>query len=1485
LGLETDEQMNSFIREYRKYFLQVIFVAILLVSTVKPTCAVNIPEKLHLRHLSIENGLSDNTINRIIEDSYGFIWIATANGLNKYDGLKITVYFSKPQDSCSIPSNDVVDMTIDHSGNLWIGAKKGLCRYDYETDKFVRYLQSGEGERNYIDGIYCDKSDQLWVGTQYGLFKFKRNSGEFIHVNVNNEFEFKATMCFTEDSKGTIFAGTWEKGLLILNENKNYLRNEVISIPGKTFEINTIGSILFDKNNTLWLATRQGVVLGHEKPEIGSGKYSFSIFEDKVLPATKNIEILTNALCEDNNGCIWIGTQYGLKIYDPGTNSSAQFFNDPSDPFSLSNNHIKLIYKDRNGNIWLGTRQGGVNVYHPNLERFRNIFPAINNSIDQKVKYVKSIFKDKKSTIWVGTDMGLLKFSESGQLLSTYFHNSQDPHSINLGGVSAILEDTRGRFWVGTWGGGLHEMNRKTGSFTRLPWTQGVFDNPNSQGDINVSSIAEDSKGNIWIGNIRGYLDKYNPETKTFEHYKINLDEVEINAIILSIRVDKNDNIWIGTQGAGLIKFENETKKLIRFGNYSKSGIATDSTLNSSDVFSLFFSDENQLWIGTGNGVQVLDIRTNKFKSYTTEDGLPSNTVYAILPDDAGNIWMSTLKGISRFNPIRNAFNNFDSKDGIRINSESGFKSATGWLFFGGVNGINAINPSAMKENLTVPPIVFTDFKVFNKSVEISENSLLTKNINLTDKITINYYQNVFSIEFAALNYINTEKNQYKCKLEGFDKDWVKLGSENEARYTNLDPGEYVFHIIASNNDGVWNEKGRTLIVEILPPWWKTWWFRLISLLALFLIIVSWILFRTFRLKEQQKKLKKLVLERTAEIETQKLKLEQQSDILKETNQLLIEKQNEVLFQKEAIARQNEKLEVKNQLLEEQKNQISEQRQKELELADKLHEADQLKLRFFTNISHEFRTPLTLILGPIDKILSKFKSNDELAELGKLVQRNTLRLLNLINQFLDLSRFEAGVVQLKITKGDIFTYIREIVNAYKYTADQKNIEYVFLSAKETHTCFFDADKIEKILYNLLSNAFKFTPQNGKITVSVKLLKSGSQNSEEFDSIQIVISDNGKGIPSDKLNRIFERFYQVDTEGKNQLSGTGIGLALTHDLISVYRGTIQVESSVGEGTSFIVSLPIDVDSFKKDEFSTGIPIVDDLKYQLIAIEGQSLSKDQSDTMDFSELPNEKSSGNSSLPGILIVDDNRDIRKYLTDELGQEYSIIEARDGNEGLEKATKYLPKLIICDVMMPGMNGYELCAMLKTELLTCHIPVIILTAKASAEDKLESIETGADAYIAKPFDIRLLETQIRQLISSREQLKRMFSRELTIGPTNIVVDSSDETLMNRIIKVMSENVSNPDFGVEELGKEVGLSRTHLYRKIKQLTNHTAIEFVRNMRLQRAAQLFQQNKLYVAEVTYMSGFKELSYFRKIFKEYYGVSPQEYINNCIKNPEHL
>ena len=1406
---------------------KIILAGILVLVSI---CALpnNPSEDFSFKHLTIENGLSSNIINKIVEDFYGFIWIATQNGLNRYDGSNIVTFFYDPSDSGSIPNNDISSVVSDQAGNLWIGTKSGLCRFNYETEKFEKHLQYGPGERNYITSLYVDKNDIMWVGTEHGLFTFNRNENTFQRIFSEGETNLFAALSFAEDKNGNIFVGTWQKGFYEITKNRNHFSNETIPLHDviKKTGINTLEAIFIDRNNTLFLGSMEGLIKAGKNSGLGKNKFNYSC----VFKTGKKNEVLTNnyihALCEDNSGRLWIGTEYGLNIYDPNSQNLVNQLNNPNDPQSLSNNLVKCIYRDRNGNMWVGTYQGGVNMYYPNQERFQNYFPALNNTNSQRMRYVKSILEDNKNNLWIGTDLGLLQFSDKGQLLRSFVNRPGDNSSINVGGVSALYQDRKGRIWVGTWGGGLHELNPVNFKIFRLPWLEDVHTNPGTQGDINVRSITEDSKGNLWIGNIRGYLDKYCPETKVFEHYRFYIKNLTINAPIMVVKIDHEDNVWVGTQSGGLIKLYPKTKKIVYFGISPDNKDNEELYINSKDVYTLYFSGNDTLWIGTGNGLCMFDLRIKKTRFYTTDDGLPSNLVYSILQDDSGNLWLSTLKGISKFNVKTKTFINYDSRDGVRINSEAGYKSSTGWLFFGGVNGINAINPAFMKENNILPPIVFTDLKIFNKSVVIGEKSVLQKQINLTDEIILHYNQNVLSLEFAALNYINSEKNQYACKMEGFDKEWVQLGSHNEARYTNLNPGDYVLHVIASNNDGLWNETGRILKIKIMPPWWKTILFRLLLVTGVFSLMLSWILLRTYRLKHQQIKLQKLVNERTEEIEAQKI-------------------------------------------------EIIEQRNREQEMAEKLHEADQLKLRFFTNISHEFRTPLTLILGPVDKLISELDSNPGFTEQALVIQRNTLRLMNLINQFLDLSRMDAGVVKLNISKGDLFDYIHGIVNAYRFISDQKNIEYNFISASDSYIGYFDADKIEKILYNLLSNAFKFTPAGGKIEVKIELLSEEPDREKAPDTLRITVSDTGKGIPEELLNRIFERFYQVDSKKYNNSPGTGIGLALTQDLVSIYRGQIHVESRPGKGSTFIVTLPVDHGSFRDDELLSDIPDVDKIKHKVIASEEHYYNSPLlEDTEPAFEEDDPVVNNNKNQTSILIVDDNRDICKFLRNELKEKYHIFEAHDGLEGFEKAIKYLPGLVICDVMMPAMDGYELCARLKTDIRTCHLPVIMLTAKATPQDQLESIETGADAYISKPFDIQLLKTHLHQLLTTREQLKLRYQRELTIRPSDIVVESTDEKLMNRIIKVMSENISNSDFGVEELGREVGMSRTHLYRKLKQLTNLTAIEFVRNMRLQRAAQLFKQNKQYVAEVAYMSGFKELSYFRKIFKELYGISPQEF-----------
>jgi signal transduction histidine kinase/DNA-binding response OmpR family regulator len=629
--------------------------------------------------------------------------------------------------------------------------------------------------------------------------------------------------------------------------------------------------------------------------------------------------------------------------------------------------------------------------------------------------------------------------------------------------------------------------------------------------------------------------------------------------------------------------------------------------------------------------------------------------------------------------------------------------------------------------------------------------------------------------------------------------------------------------------------------------------------------IILLIYLRTYSLKQQRKKLILRVKERTREIEKQQVKLIQQAIKLQKSNTMLLEKQEEIHAQKESIEIQNLKLEHKNILLEEQKDHILEQKLQVEEMAEQLHQIDQMKLKFFTNISHEFRTPLSLIIGPLEKTLMDLQEDENEVVLNRLqiVYRNTLRLLRLINQFLDLSKIEEGAMKLKIASGEIKKYLEGIIEAYRYIAEQKNISLVFQAEHEIE-CFFDNDKIDKILYNLLSNAFKYTDNQGRILVSLDKYKIIKETGSEIPAIRITVEDNGRGIDEKHKMKIFERFYQAEDDGTSN-SGTGIGLSLTHELVKIYRGTIHVESTLGYGSRFIVTLPCNKESFNENEIVRE-HILDTTLFRNLQVERFVSDTEKTGFTEQVET-NDK-------PLVLIVEDNIDTIIHLREHLSPKFNLHVALDGNAGWNKAINLVPEAIISDVIMPSLNGFQLCEKLKNDDRTCHIPVILLTALADRTDQIEGFECGADEYIIKPFDMDILKVKVLNLIENREKLKHFFRKAVMYPPPDISIDSADDKLMRRVMKVLNDEISNPDFGVDELSKRVGLSRTHLYRKLLKITSQSPVELIRNTRLQRAAQLLRENKLYVAEVADMAGFKEISYFRKMFKDFYGLSPVEY-----------
>jgi signal transduction histidine kinase/ligand-binding sensor domain-containing protein/DNA-binding response OmpR family regulator len=1346
-------------------------------------------------------GLSSNSQKCITQDKEGFIWIGTADGLNRFDGYSFKVYRKNPNDTTSLKSNIINCLFTDSYGNLWIGTYSGgLSRYNKGKDNFYSYPGL---ENENINTIAEDKYHRLWLGTTFGLYLIDPANNKLTRflANVNNPLD-PGTVANNEIDRIVIDNNNlwiaYSTGLFsALNiTDIKFKHYTLFYVSGHVTADFSVNSIVLDNEN-IWISTWS------------KGIWIFNKTTGSCRPYENEKSQYINFIFKDNKNRFWYSPEFkGLMLVDG--KRQINFKEDDFNRNSISSNLLSNIFQDKQGNLWLTSKLGDLN-YVVLDNPFYNWYKNPNSKYELSSNLINTVMEDSKKRIWIGYEEGGIDLLDADNIKPKIHITGDNLTKLGPGPVLDIFESKNGDIWITKYLDGLKKYNESTKSFTSYQHIEG---NEAFIAGNDVRHISEDSHGNLWLSIHGGGADMFNPKTEKVIHYKHDTNNPASSILsdwTFTALCDKQDNIWVATiAGVSVISGKNGVIK--QYTRNSKKGY----NLSADLAFIVFVDSKNFVWIGTSDGLNKLDPQTGVIKKYFTKDGLPGNLIIDILEDKANNIWISTTNGLSRFSPGEGTFKNFSVRDGLatdEFNKLASYKNRKNEIYFGGRDGLTRFNPDSIKINNFKPPVYITDFKLFNQSVQVKKDNnskgfTIPKQVMYCNEITLDHDQNEITLEFAALNYLNLEKNLYKYKLEGFDDHWSIPGNKREVTYTNLDQGEYTFRVIASNNDGIWNTQGASLKIIVKPPFWKTnWAYAVYFSFIIFLLYV----FRKFILHEAGIK--------------RKLELE------------------------------------------------------ELEIA-KLHEMDLLKMQFFANVSHEFRTPLTLIIGPIENLLRDIKDEFKQVQL-KIIHRNANRLLRLINQLMDFRKIEEARLELNPTKNDIVLFIREIVDTFKQDAVQHKINFEF---KHTHPSFeiwFDNDKLDKVIYNLLSNAFKFTRDGGSIGISIDLSCASNVGGNSgyntkylsCDKIfKIKIRDTGIGIPEDFQSKIFDRFYQV----KNTLNkqGTGIGLSLTYELVKLHFGEIIVESTPDIGSEFTVTLPLWLDENELPHLAS----VQNKKKIIPPGDEQKATIDE--IIEPAELNEGPAVSKEKLPKILIIEDNADMRLFIKNEFKESYNILEAHDGIIGLQKAFEEIPDAIICDVMMPGKDGFEVCSTLKNDERTSHIPIVMLTAKSSEQHTIEGFQSGADDYVAKPFSSAVLRVRIKNLIESRIMLRKKFTSEPFATITEISPSKTDEMLFKKAYAIVEKNLNNANFEVNDFAYEIGMSRTQLYRKINAISGQSVKEFIRIIRLKKAAELLVTQENNVSEVAFSVGFNSLSYFTTSFTDYYGMNPSKYVEKFIK-----
>ena len=1254
----------------------------------------------------------------ILEDRYGFLWIASTNGLWRFDGGNFKNYSKNEHEQTSITDNHISYLFEDSAGVLWVGTYGGgLLKYDREYDRFQRFIHDENNPEslsfNEVRVIYETADKAFYIGTDGGgLNLMDRETGTFKRYQHNTldveSISHNNVLDIQESPDGRLFIGTWI-GLNIFHPNTGKFTRLVKNIPGGSHSYPVLGFY----NDLI----------------VSSGKL-FTVDKKNQFHKLDLPQDWVSAIQPDNEKNCWIAYRDQIAIIDSDFKTKKLIA--LNERFNEGSFYIRQIFHNpAKEDSW--ALDGAGHFFH--IKKSSVIFePFIASGVSGKILKTNNnywVFNKGTITIYDKATHTLVRALE-GFVHRTYM-SSYDKETIWAADTSSIYQFTEA-------GETILKTNRKPAE---------------------LFGLLETSAGLVWTGEVLGAR-IYDPKTDTTVYF--DCDPNDPNGIGYFHRAnelfeDYKNQIWIGTNGDGVKRYLPEKNQFVHY----RHEIGNTATVNNNFINVIFEDADRTLWVGTNSGLCSYDPKKDLFVQYDNSL-LKDRIINSIEQDGKGNLWLGTRNGLIKLDAKNNVVRILNEQDGLisqKINISSSVTDK-GHMVFSTNAGLMTFDPEKVVPSTKTPSVYISKLWVNNELVS-PKSDYIKKSIEVEDHLQLSYKDQKIELGFQAIQYENTQRCQYAYMLEGFDKDWT-MANGTRATYTNLPSGNYTFLLKATNEDGVWTDKLKRLNIVVTPPFWERLWVQILA--GILVVLLGVWGFRFFLLRERTK------------------------------NMFEIEKQR--VYQFEELA--------------------------------------QMKLRFFTNISHELRTPLTLITSPLDKYIRKGTKPD--TKVLQMMHRNSNRLLELVNQILDFRKLE-GNQQLRIKPHDELLVCTNMYTAYEYWAKEKNINFKCDAPETDYTLYFDEDVIEKMVSNLVSNAFKFTAKNGKITLKASYanLEIDKDDKVKKGSLRIEVIDNGAGIPEKYQEKVFERFYQLD-ENPNKGYSSGIGLSLISELVKLHNGSIALKSEEGIGSHFTITLPIGYKDYETSVDETVVP------------------------------PAEITSGETV---VLLIEDNEDIRNYLTTELSEEYVILQADNGRDGFQLALEHIPDIVISDIMMPLFDGIQVANQLKANELTAHIPLMFLTAKTGLENKLKGLETGAEDYIEKPFNVSEIKMKIQNRLKSRHQLIKKYQKEeLYVEPT-----SSVDQYLVKVNEVIDEHLENSDFSIDFLCDELAIGRSQLYRKIQALTGKTIIEYINTYKLSKAMPLLQDGSLSIKEIAFKVGYNDNRYFSRIFKKEFGHPPSHYV----------